>query len=73
MKSKFAAVFGLVLELSLGVVSGQDGKLESDRFRESLSLVRDPRVEEHVTKLEAYVAELSKRITRPVSSPTPVP
>ena len=37
MKSKFAAVFGLVLELSLGVVSGQDGKLESDRFRESLS------------------------------------
>ena len=27
----------MVLELSLGVVSGQDGKLESDRFRESLS------------------------------------
>ena len=37
MKSKFVAVFGLVLELSLGVVFGQDGKIESDRFRESLS------------------------------------
>ncbi len=43
------------------------------RFRASLSLVRDPRVEEHVTKLEAYVAELSKPTTRPVASPTPVP
>ena len=37
MKSKFVAVFGLVLGLSLGVVSGQEGKIESDRFRESLS------------------------------------
>ena len=37
MKSKFIAVFGLVLELSLGGVFGQDGKIESDRFRESLS------------------------------------
>ena len=37
MKSKFVAVFGLVLGLSLGVVFGQDGKIESDRFRESLS------------------------------------
>ena len=37
MKSKFVAVFGLVLELSLGGVFGQDGKIESDRFRESLS------------------------------------
>ena len=37
MKSKFVAVFGLVLELSVGGVFGQDGKIESDRFRESLS------------------------------------
>ena len=37
MKSKFIAVFGLVLEVSLGGVFGQDGKIESDRFRESLS------------------------------------
>ena len=37
MKSKFVAVFGLVLELSLGGVFGQDGTIESDRFRESLS------------------------------------
>lgn len=37
MKRKLIAVFGLVLGLSLGVVSGQDGKIESDRFRASLA------------------------------------
>ena len=37
MKSKFVAVFGLVLKLSVGGVFGQDGMIESDRFRESLS------------------------------------
>ena len=37
MKRKLTAIFGLVLGLSLSVVSGQDGMIESDRFRASLS------------------------------------
>lgn len=36
MNKKRMAVWGVVLGLSLGRVFGQDGKIESDRFRESL-------------------------------------
>lgn len=37
MKKKLYAVFGAMLGLSLCAVCGQDGKIEADRFRESLS------------------------------------